>query len=484
MTGTVNGNLNLLHKVKKTIEDARLEKYDYEEYKAKHALTKDEIKAQREHVFPYEPMISIITQIKKEDVINLRHTMDSVLSQTYRNIELCVADGSMDDEASNVIASYMREYSYVRYVRTKSSNMPGANINEALDMSHGAYVIYLRCGDELERNAIYEYVKVINKKARIDIIYADQDEFLKHGYRTVNPVFKPNFNMDLLRTNNYIDAGVLVRRSLAIRAGRYDENLAKYYEYDYLLRCVEGTSFIGHISKMLCHVYNEKKEPDIEEEMMVLKKHFLRTGVIATIKPLENPGYYSINYHMDNTPHVTIVINDNADDYKLKRCIESIRSKTIYRSYDILVRKFGAKLSSEQIEGDYVISMDSDYVVLSHNCIERLMERMSQGDVSVVCSKIVDKNKRILHAGIKFTKNGAKYLFRNMPSWQYGYGMRSMLQQNVDAFPVQGIIMKKEDYLMMDFENLTDEIDLNCCKTLACRDGLFSYEPNVLFQKL
>ena len=70
-----------------------------------------------------------------------------------------------------------------------------------------------------------------------------------------------------------------------------------------------------------------------------------------------------------------------------------------------------------------------------------------------------------------------------MPSWQYGYGLRAILQQNVDAFPVMGIMLKTEDYLAIDYENPENGIDIELCELMRQNGKMITYEPDVLFEK-
>ncbi len=477
-------NTGVMHSIKRALESARIENYDYSAYLEEKNVTEEELNRQKNTGFFYEPLISVITQIGNEPVKYLDKMIESVSSQSYAFYELCIADNSAGEQAGNVISQYINKNPRIRYVRTKASNGLGANLEEALNMADGDYVVYVRANDELSPNALYELVRAINRRDRVDVVYADEDSIAAGRKQYEKPVFKPNINYDLLRTNNYIGHPMLVRKKLAKRIGGFSDRFIGAQEYDFTLRCIEGSDKVIHVSKMLYHsrdIY--ENDFDADEMINALNAHFERTGIIADIRPLDCPGYFRINYHMESTPHVTIIINDLYGEKQLKKCVDSIRGKTIYREYDIIVRKNSSKIPREHIAGTYVIAIDSNMTVLSNNFIEKMLARMSQGDVSVVCSKIIDRHKKILHAGIKNTKSGLKYMFEGMPSWQYGYGLRAILQQNVDAFPVMGIMLKTEDYLAIDYENPENGIDIELCELMRQNGKMITYEPDVLFEK-
>lgn len=474
----------ILHSIRKTVEDARIEKYDYAEYQMRKFPNEEELERQRSVKFPYEPLISVVTQISDVSTPYLGKMIESVLKQTYPLFELCIADNSIGDVASNIIARYITKHSNIRYVRTVSTNKKGMNLAEAFNMAMGGYILYVRPNDELTENALYEFVKAINLRDRVDVVYANEDRITTLG-KYEKPIFKPNFNYDLLKTNNYIGFPLLVRRTLIKKVGFYNDNYDGAQEYDYVLRCVEGTDKICHVSKILYHSRNLGDCDDDADAMIgALSSHFSRVGIIANIQKMDAPGYFKIIYSMEATPHITVIVNDVSTEKQLKKCIDSIRSKTIYGQCDILIRKSNTRILRNQIEGTYVVALDSDNVVLSSYFIEKMIERMSQEDVAVVCGKVIDRQKRIVHAGVKLTKDGVKYMFKGMASWRYGYCQRAILQQNVEAFPMSGFMMRKDDYLRIDYLNLTDGVNVPFCKRLKENERIITFEPDVLFQKV
>lgn len=59
----------------------------------------------------------------------------------------------------------------------------------------------------------------MNHESGIDIIYSDEDKIDSAGNKHFQPYFKPDFNIDLLRANNYICHLFVVRMSIAKQVG-------------------------------------------------------------------------------------------------------------------------------------------------------------------------------------------------------------------------------------------------------------------------
>ena len=67
------------------------------------------------------------------------------------------------------------------------------------------------------------------------------------------PHFKPDFNIDLLRCNNYICHLFVVKREILEQVGMLNPKFDGAQDYDFVLRCVEKSEHIHHIPKILYH---------------------------------------------------------------------------------------------------------------------------------------------------------------------------------------------------------------------------------------
>lgn len=66
----------------------------------------------------------------------------------------------------------------------------------------------------LAPDAFYECVRLLNQDQTIEAIYTDEDKISMDGKEHFQPHFKTDFNIDLLRSVNYICHLFVVKRSL------------------------------------------------------------------------------------------------------------------------------------------------------------------------------------------------------------------------------------------------------------------------------
>ena len=144
-----------------------------------------------------------IERVKKDNLISvivpvynaedyLKECLDSLLRQTYSNIEiLCVDDGSTD-HSKDILNLYQRKDSRVK-VFSQENKGPSAARNRALDEAKGDYISFVDSDDYLEANAYEILNECAQQKEDWDLLIFGAN--LVGGYNDwlndkVTPVFR------------------------------------------------------------------------------------------------------------------------------------------------------------------------------------------------------------------------------------------------------------------------------------------------------
>ena len=174
-----------------------------------------ELEKQRHHRFSSTPLISVAVPAYRTPETFLRQMIDSLLAQTYSNWELCIANGSPDDEQmKQVLAEYTQRDSRIRVQELKENLGIAGNTNAALAMTEGEFAGILDHDDLLAPNALYEIALALEKDPELDAVYTDEDKVTTDLSEHFQPHLKPDFNLDLLRSNNYICHFFVARQSV------------------------------------------------------------------------------------------------------------------------------------------------------------------------------------------------------------------------------------------------------------------------------
>ncbi|MFR4063565.1 MAG: glycosyltransferase [Mediterraneibacter faecis] len=93
------------------------------------------------------------------------------------------------------------------------------NTNAAIEAATGEFVVFADHDDELTAHALYECVKVLNEKPETEVLYSDEDKMTMDGHKFFQPHFKPDYNVDLLCTVNYICHLFVAKKTLIDEVG-------------------------------------------------------------------------------------------------------------------------------------------------------------------------------------------------------------------------------------------------------------------------
>ena len=132
----------------------------------------------------------------------LSECLDSILEQSYSNFEVCLVDDcSTLEETKKTLEEYKKKDKRIKVRYRKTNGHISKTTNDALKMANGEFIGLIDDDDLLDKDALYEVVKVINEDKKIDMIYTDEDKLDPHG-NYCNPHFKPDFSPDTLLSLN------------------------------------------------------------------------------------------------------------------------------------------------------------------------------------------------------------------------------------------------------------------------------------------
>lgn len=151
--------------------------------------------------------------------------IESVLAQTYENIDLIVIDDGSSDNSLEKIEKY-KEVSRVKIISRENKGVIYTR-NEALDLVKSGFICFLDADDYIDSKYI-ELLVGTAVKGDLDIVYTDWKMF---GAQSGISNF-PQYDLEKLKNFNYIHISCLMNRS-SIGSYRFDENLANHSHEDW-----------------------------------------------------------------------------------------------------------------------------------------------------------------------------------------------------------------------------------------------------------
>ncbi|MBP3901808.1 MAG: glycosyltransferase family 2 protein [Blautia sp.] len=502
------------------------EEIPYEIWYPAYAPDEKTLEKQRKTKIRPEILISIAVPAYRTPELFLRQMIDSVRKQTYANWELCIANGSPDDEEmARILSEYTAADPRIKVKNLEENLGISGNSNAALNMASGDFTGLLDHDDLLAPNALFEIAKAASTCPDCDVIYTDEDKVTTDLKEHFQPHLKPDFNLDLLRSNNYICHFFLAGTSLLKKTGGFREEFDGAQDYDLILRCTEQAREIVHVPEILYHWRTHKastadnpasKMYAYEAGRRAIEEHLKRCGVKGKVEHTPDYGFYRVTYPVSGCPLVSILIPNKDEKEMLKNCIESIREKTTYPNYEILIvennsetrdiYRYYKELSAEEnirlfryrksfnysainnfgaahARGEYIILLNNDTLVLTPGWIEEMLGVCQRREVGAVGVKLLYPDGKIQHAGCVVGMGGiAGNMFVDMPSERTGYLHKASLLQDMSAVTAACMMVKTEVFRKIGgFEEKLAVAfnDVDLCLRIRKAGYLIVYDPYV-----
>lgn len=485
-----------------------------------------ELEKQRRHHFEYSPLISVAVPAYRTPEKFLVQMMESLLAQTYGNWELCIANGSPEDSAmKKVLEEYTKKDSRIRVSELTENKGIAGNTNAALEMAQGEFVGLLDHDDLLAPNALYEIALALGKDRALDAVYTDEDKVTTELDEHFQPHLKPDFNLDLLRSNNYICHFFVVRRSIVQKVGGFRQEFDGAQDHDFIFRCIETAEKVGHIPEILYHWRTHKastadnpasKMYAFDAGKRAIEAHLKRTGTEGIVSHTPDLGFFRVKYPVQGQPLVSVIIPNKDEKETLKACIDSIREKTEYPNYEIIIVEnnsttdeifqYYKELSQDprirllrwkkefnysainnygvrHANGEYLLFLNNDVTVITPGWIKELLGVCQRPEVGAAGVKLIYPDNTIQHAGCVIGLGGiAGHMFVDMPANRTGYLHKASILQDMSAVTAACMMMKRTAF--EEAGGFTEKLsvafnDVDLCLKVRKNHKLIVYDPYV-----
>lgn len=116
-----------------------------------------------------EPKVSVIIPMYNCEKY-ISRCIDSILNQSYKNIELILVDDNSSDSSYSIIEKYLSSNLNIRYLKNKTRMGPSATRNRGLKTAQTDYVLFLDCDDWIDLNCIEKAMNKFETNSEIDIV--------------------------------------------------------------------------------------------------------------------------------------------------------------------------------------------------------------------------------------------------------------------------------------------------------------------------
>ena len=230
------------------------------------------------------PTFSIITVTYNAGKV-LEDTIQSVISQTYRNVEYIIVDGNSKDNTLEIIGKYSKHIS--KMVSEPDKGLYDA-MNKGIRMATGDYLCFLNAGDKFhEKETLQKIAETLKDKDLPDVIYGetaivDEGGNFLHMRRLSTPdrLNWKSFKQGMLVCHQ----AFLAKRELALKYP-YDMQYRFSADFDWCIRIMKEANCLHNTRLTLIDYLNEgmttrNHKASLKERFRIMAKHY---GWVSTI---------------------------------------------------------------------------------------------------------------------------------------------------------------------------------------------------------
>ena len=277
----------------------------------------------------------------------ISQAIESVINQTYKNIEIVIVDNASTDNSKSIIESYSRKDTRIKFFPMEHNLFPSAGSNFAIKQCKGDYICALSADDYFELNKVDVQLKYMlsndltNTFTWVKVIDDNMKELIGHWADNLfNREFLPNEMEKIFITqgNSICAITWMFKKTMFEKYGYFDHRLLQTQDFDLWLRISKNEKLNLLKKKLTCYrVRDDGNNLSSDKDNNVyLRTSFESTYYIRRILDFDNQLLSEIMGKVCNDENKYKILFDY---YKCKNMIPSATA-VLYAMYEKLGSNF------------------------------------------------------------------------------------------------------------------------------------------------
>ena len=208
-----------------------------------------------------KPTVSVIIPVFNGET-HLQQSIESVLSQEYKHLDLIVVDDGSTDDTRAILDQYRNQLTSIR----QENAGPGAARNNGIRHASGELIAFLDADDLWPRDNLSKHVEVLADNPEVEVLLGMLQCFRAKKFPT-SPAVKPNADSTSdfptehefsVPFYSYLFGAAVVRSHVFGTVGMIDERFKMGEDVDWFLRVRESRTKLSNASHVALHYRRHK----------------------------------------------------------------------------------------------------------------------------------------------------------------------------------------------------------------------------------
>lgn len=202
--------------------------------------------------------------------------IETVLNQTYSNIELIIIDDCSTDNTNEIIQYYVGRHSNIIHLKNETNLGPGGTRNRGINIANGEYIAFLDSDDLWEPSKIEKQVGIFNVSiAPVGVVYCWTT--YTDSEKSPTPKLSGDVRGQMLKHLFFPPSSSMVKTSFARQAGGFAEDIRIGEDWQFFLNLslLCNFTYIGE-PLLIKRGHDEQLTKNIKENLKCDKIFFER----------------------------------------------------------------------------------------------------------------------------------------------------------------------------------------------------------------
>lgn len=198
-------------------------------------------------------MVSVVIPVFNREKL-IRKAVNSILEQTYSDLELIVVDDGSTDRTKDILQTINDKR--LRYIYQKNAGACAAR-NRGIFLAKGEYIAFHDSDDEWYREKLQRQLDMLHK-VNADIIFCGFEKIFSDGTKSIIPKRKEErfYSQKELIYESMVSTQTILGKAAAVKNIKFDESMPRMQDYDFIIRASEEYS-IYYLNQVLVTVFEQ-----------------------------------------------------------------------------------------------------------------------------------------------------------------------------------------------------------------------------------
>jgi glycosyltransferase involved in cell wall biosynthesis len=200
------------------------------------------------------PLVSVVMSVFNGESF-LVEAVESILAQTFRDLEFVVIDDGSIDGTAEILARYASQDERMRVYRHENRGR-AESLNIGISLARGKYIARMDADDIALPDRLREQVEFMECHQEVGLLSGAVQVINAKGQMLIivrPPLEDPEIRLVMERANTIYHPTVLMRKELVVASGGYRKALLDADDYDLFLRIGERSKFASLFNLVLLY---------------------------------------------------------------------------------------------------------------------------------------------------------------------------------------------------------------------------------------